>query len=256
MKKINKRTERHKFLFQHISKTLPLTILEIGAFNYPTFSEDSIHDIKNLDWFSKEELQVMYPHRKDNIVNIDYICKSINFNESVDQTFDMIIANHVIEHIPNMILWLQNIEKVLVKGGVLFLTIPNKENTFDYLRQNTKVSDLLDRFYRNVNQPEIKDVFDQKYNYRPLKTEDFFNVQLVEEKLKFRRYKNAKGAWGKCKAMVENKGYIDVHCNVFTYEAFGKTIHELQSSGFSNLEIIGQQKNKINSNEFYYLLKK
>lgn len=43
-----------------------------------------------------------------------------------DNTFDVVITNHVIEHVPNQQLHVNEIYRVLKKGGIVYLATPNK----------------------------------------------------------------------------------------------------------------------------------
>jgi len=51
--------------------------------------------------------------------------------------FDFYIANHFIEHLVNPIKFLKELSDVMKPGSVLFLTIPDKEYTFDRNRKLT-----------------------------------------------------------------------------------------------------------------------
>ncbi|WP_044156709.1 class I SAM-dependent methyltransferase, partial [Escherichia coli] len=48
--------------------------------------------------------------------------------------FDLIVASHVIEHVPDLIGWLKDAISVLKVGGTLALVVPDKRFTFDILR--------------------------------------------------------------------------------------------------------------------------
>jgi len=75
-------------------------ILEIGALDSPTFPE---RNINYLDWFSRDELMAELAenprHTADRIVDPEYVVKDKRFAEHIDARFDVVIANHVIEHV-------------------------------------------------------------------------------------------------------------------------------------------------------------
>lgn len=172
--KIAKRKQRRKC----IKRTIDLsqaTILEVGAFDNPTFLKDKF-DVSYCDYFSREELIKNYdaskPQRVKNAVDVDYVVKDSSFIEHIDKKFDLIVANHVIEHIPNMIGWLHNISLILKRGGCLFLTIPHKEYTFDKLRSTTNFRELIRNYDENIMSPTVYQVADQILNHRPIKAEN------------------------------------------------------------------------------------
>jgi SAM-dependent methyltransferase len=55
---------------------------------------------------------------------------------------DFVIANHFLEHCPDPIRSLQTILRVLKKGGILYMAIPDKRHTFDLCRPVTPYSVL------------------------------------------------------------------------------------------------------------------
>jgi IS30 family transposase len=61
------------------------------------------------------------------IVDIDYVIKN-SYSESLknEPKFDYVIATHVIEHILQLILFFQDISKILNPNGKLCLSIPDK----------------------------------------------------------------------------------------------------------------------------------
>ena len=59
---------------------------------------------------------------------------------------DFVIANHVLEHLQNPILSIKNMLNILKKGGILFLTIPDKRETFDIDREITPLDHIIKDF--------------------------------------------------------------------------------------------------------------
>ena len=46
-----------------------------------------------------------------------------------DNTFDLIICNHVLEHVPNDMLGMKELNRVLKKGGYAILQVPISANS-------------------------------------------------------------------------------------------------------------------------------
>lgn len=61
----------------------------------------------------------------------------------VDDSTDFIVANHVLEHCENPLGTLENWVDKLSPGGILFITVPDMEKTFDRDRAVTAVEHLL-----------------------------------------------------------------------------------------------------------------
>ena len=113
-------------------------ILEIGAFDNPAFCRELGDDMKYLDFFSRAELVKMHGHNpRRNLaaaVEADQVVKSVNLAAKVVPGFDCIAAHHVIEHVPDLIRWFEQIESLLAEDGSLCLSVPDRLYTFDYFR--------------------------------------------------------------------------------------------------------------------------
>ena len=131
------RQYRRNWLEQHVPAKEG-KILEFGAFDYPTYFKSEA-GIEYLDYFSKSELADLHtaakPERVKNSIEVDHVIKEIDFAEHLTAQFDLLIANHVIEHVPDLIRWLGNASSLLSNSsGRIFLSIPHKEYTFDKVR--------------------------------------------------------------------------------------------------------------------------
>jgi len=125
--------------------SFPCDALEIGAFTAPTVSPNEAN-IKFLDCFSTTELVEKVRHSGGDpsaVVEVDYVCRDDNYVAVIKDTFDVIIANHVFEHIDHSIRWLQMMRTMLHQDGILFLVLPDKKYSFDKFRPDTPVSHLL-----------------------------------------------------------------------------------------------------------------
>jgi len=252
------RQYRRNWLEQHVSAKEG-KILEFGAFDYPTYFKTEAR-IEYLDYFSKPELAELHtaakPERVKNSIEVDHVVKEIDFAEHLTAKFDLLIANHVIEHVPDLIRWLDNACSLLSNiSGRIFLSIPHKEYTFDKVRPLTTLSDLLFAHEEKLAAPSIQQVFESLYYYRPIRAEHVWKPDSgYPELLGRKRYQTARIAWETAKQKVENKGFLDVHCTVFTYESFLDLLGELERSNYTRLKIVHSADVQRLSNEFHVLL--
>ncbi len=200
-------------------------ILEFGAFDYPTYFKSEA-SIEYLDYFSKSELADLHtaakPERVKNSIEVDHVIKEIDFAEYLTARFDLLIANHGIEHVPDLIRWLGNASSLLSNSsGRIFLSIPHKEYTFDKVRPLTTLSDLLFAHEEKLAAPSVQQVFESLYYYRPIRAKHVWEPDSeYPELLGRKRYQTARIAWETAKEKVGNGGFVDVHCTVFTYQSF------------------------------------
>lgn len=104
------------------SKPKHLKILEVGSgLGYLTYAlHKEGYNVKGIDisHIAVEDAKQRYG---------DYfICEDIIELSKTDAKYDIVILTEVIEHIPNVISFLKAIHKVLIPGGDLVLTTPNK----------------------------------------------------------------------------------------------------------------------------------
>jgi SAM-dependent methyltransferase len=230
-------------------------ILEIGASDDPTFFKGEAN-IFFMDWFSREELFKKFkktrPARANKLADVDYVIKDNKFSHHIQKKFDLIIANHVVEHIPDLISWLAQIRSILKPNGQLFLSIPHKEFTFDKIRRVSSAVDLLKCHDQKLSAPDVYQVFEHIHLWRPIKAENIWEDNYdhlltqarfsIEESMKKAVQRTGSGA------------YVDVHCHVFTTGSWRGLIDDLKSLGkipFQDIETIDVHEG---CNEFYSLM--
>ena len=120
--------------------------IEIGGLGRPLdIGPDA--KVRYVDRFSIEELKASYPEMPaDRVLAPDIVANGETLDPVPDNSQDFVIANHVVEHFQNPLLFFQNVYRVLKNGGVLFLAVPNKEETFDCDRPVTDFAHLYRDF--------------------------------------------------------------------------------------------------------------
>jgi SAM-dependent methyltransferase len=79
-----------------------------------------------------------------------YIYDATDLARIPDESYDAVLASHVIEHIANPLLALAEWRRVLRRAGILILVVPHREMTFDHRRPVTSLEHLIDDFERGV----------------------------------------------------------------------------------------------------------
>jgi SAM-dependent methyltransferase len=117
--------------------------IEIGALHNPMpVSADA--RVRYVDNLSLEEQRRHYPELSGYpLVPPDIVADADRLTMVADGSEDFLIANHVIEHLPDPIGAFKEWYRVLRPGGVLFLAVPDKRVTFDKDRPRTTLAHLI-----------------------------------------------------------------------------------------------------------------
>ena len=138
--------------------------IEIGALHSP-LRVSKLARVTYLDRMSMSDLRKQYPElNSKKLVPIDIIDDGEKLSKIADATQDFVIANHFLEHCQNPMGTIENILRVLKKGGILYLSIPDKRFSFDKGRPVTSISHLL-QDYREGPEWSKKQHFDEWTRY-------------------------------------------------------------------------------------------
>lgn len=245
---------RRRFLSRH-AELDGARILEIGAMDAPTFP-DSDRNVRYLDWFSREELVERYrsnPRRRpEAMVEVDYVVKGREFAAAIPDRFDLVIANHVIEHVPDPITWLQQIDSLVEDDGALFLSVPDRRYTFDYLRPESTVVDLLRAHEQGLERADFHQVLSSLLYHRPVRAPDAWAGRL-EQALERRRFTVPEAIE---RAREMSRTYSGIHCHVFTRASFERVFADLAESDLVSWRIEAIDEVERDRNEFHCLLRR
>ncbi len=116
--------------------------VEFGALQNPLAVDASAAVVLYADRLSKQQALDLFPElaeARERIVEPDIIfdANTDDFVVLKDYEFDFFIANHFIEHLVNPIRFLKGVSDAMKPGSLLFLTVPDKEHTFDRNRELT-----------------------------------------------------------------------------------------------------------------------
>jgi SAM-dependent methyltransferase len=138
--------------------------IEIGGLSQIFKSEIPIYPIvKNVDGcnFSSQTVWEGQVQEGNNYNFFDskngyqYICEASDLNRIPSEKYDFIISSHCLEHCANTLKTVNEWLRVIKKGGVILLVLPDKRYTFDRNRTLTKFSHLLDDYTNEVNENDL-----------------------------------------------------------------------------------------------------
>ncbi len=143
--------------------------LEIGPSHNPLTPKKHGYNVHILDHLSDEDLRKKYAGHGVNLENIetvDFVWSGEDLSDLIENKscYDWIIASHVIEHVPDLISFLQQCAVLLKPEGKLSLVIPDKRYCFDYFNPVSSTGQLLDAYEQKRIRPSPGQIFDHLSN--------------------------------------------------------------------------------------------
>ena len=224
--------------------------LEIGPLNNALVQKVPGRPIFYADYASRAVLQAQSrwnPHvNVEDIPEIDFIIAPLP--QTLGKQFDYIVASHVVEHVPNLLGWINTLLGWLKPGGKLVLAVPDRRYTFDVLRPESTAGQVFEAYAEKREKPTYAQVFDgfrmaakyeppEAWAGRPPKQE-FHHTRETALAL----------------AGTASSTYVDCHCWVFTDESFAAILDEARVCGLSDAVIVRSEAPVHGSNEFHCAL--
>ncbi|OYX34029.1 MAG: hypothetical protein B7Y99_06255 [Caulobacterales bacterium 32-69-10] len=193
--------------------------LEIGPSHAPLIAKTA-GPVRYVDYALTDELRRNFISAQvspDRIVEVDIAWGDNRLKDAVGGTVDYVVASHVIEHAPDLVGWLAEIREVLVPGGLLGLAIPDRRFTFDLLRPQSTLGEMVEAHLLGYRRPSIRQVFDSHAGTRPVDLSEAWSRDLT------RTLQPVAGKRAKAMGLVrdlQGGRYVDSHCWVFTPASF------------------------------------
>jgi SAM-dependent methyltransferase len=208
-----------------------------------------------LDWFDTEDLRLRHadnpkidPH---DLVHVDHVVNSRDFAESVRRRVDLVIANHVIEHVPDPIHWLSEAGRCVETGGLLLLSVPDRRYTFDFFRRESDAVDMVTANREARERATVEDVARHLYYWN-----DVAHADVWEKGPPIHFKPRMPFGEALIRAAALSEQYTDVHCWVFTTESFLRTFDALRASGHIAWDIVAFEDVQPGQNEMRVLLRR
>jgi SAM-dependent methyltransferase len=146
------------------------SVLEFGPYVRPTILPGDKVDYTVADCVDEVSLRSYAEANGDDsdaILPIDVMVDplSVNVPESLIGRFDLLIANHVFEHLIDPFRWLDSWSKALVDGGKIVLCIPDKKYSFDKFRADTTFAHFVTDFLEGGSRSLSEHLIDCAINY-------------------------------------------------------------------------------------------
>lgn len=231
--------------------------LEFGPADRPWIPRET-PGVRYIDHVSTEQLREklgLYPQYKtEDLCEIDFVNDGRSLAEILGDwiDLDLVAASHVIEHVPDLLKWLQDIASVLREGGSLILAAPNKRYTFDFLRRVTSLEDVIADHLEKRRKPSARAMLEATVMYATYNgcitwDKEINPCELLQTSLYEEGYKHASTFADPAAP------YCDSHVSVFTPYSFVQILAGLTKLGLMPLEL---ERIEPSGCEFFAILKK
>lgn len=237
--------------FEQLVETESKVGLEVGPLDRP-FVDKSANNVFYVDYFDEEQLRRKIRGNKNRnpeaIVNLDYVLGGRNISEVVDRSFDYIFTSHVLEHLPNLFGWLNDVSKVLNPEGIVFCIVPDCRYCFDIERPNTGLGELIENYSLDRKRPAPRHVFDQHFYHKKVKAASLWSSYFEHKKQVERTFDVHQSYEMFTKAQ---QSYHDCHVNLFTPDSIKECIVESRKLGLHQFKIIKVSQTRRNKLDFF-----
>ena len=171
--------------------------IEIGPGHVPFPVPDTVA-VRYVDRWEPDVNRALFPElgdapgfpKPDIVANLD----ADRLTAIGDGSQDFVIASHVIEHLANPLAMLLEIYRVLRKGALLVLLVPDRHKTFDRDRQPTSLSHVIDEYRDDIRTVDDAHILDFIRGTSALRTVDdgveIANPELMSDEIGIHRQRS------------------------------------------------------------------
>ena len=166
--------------------------------------------------------------------------------------FDWVVASHVIEHVPDVITWLEHLAELVADDGTLVLAVPDKRFCFDTHRPVTTVGQLLAARERGDTVPSPRAVHDYFANFVEVDSAPLWRGESPPRRTDLAALEEAV----EMAERARGGEYVDCHVWLFTPDTFLSQLRDLRRLGFSSWYVEQQRATLRDDLEFLVRLRR
>jgi SAM-dependent methyltransferase len=227
--------------------------LEVGALNAPLVRK-SEGRVRYVDYACTEVIRANQHDpavKSADLVEVDIVWGEVPLAAVVGAPVDYVLASHVIEHVPDLIGWLDEMHAVLRPGGTLGLALPDRRFTFDLRRRESTLSEMVEAHLLKYRCPSIRQVFDACLLAMTVDAEAAWRANLgAEDGVPADVLTRLPDVYALAESLVGKPRYVDAHCWVFTPGSFLDAAEGLERLGFFPYEVAAFFPTDVSSLEF------
>lgn len=211
-------------------------------------------DVVYADYADREHLVAHYAGNSNvdpNLIpEVDIVTRGSPITEFVaEQSLDYVVASHVMEHVPDLLGWLDSNLRILRPGGRLAVAFPDKRYCFDIKRRSSMVSDIMAAYLEKRTRPSFYQICDHFWNVCKVLPADCWlgtttagNAEYIHDRGHIVNL---------LKSKLDSPDYTDCHCWIFTDSEFLETLATLRIFADTKFDIVSFYPTQPGTLEFY-----
>jgi len=220
--------------------------LELGPLDRPILAKRDGFDVQIVDYLDTEALREKY-NSDDHpgvdpsaIEEVDFVSHGESLSELIgdEGVYDWVVASHVIEHIPDLVMFLQDVERILRPDGRLALLVPDKRFTFDYYGELSTTGQVLDAHLERRTGPTAGQAFDYFARAASLAGTIAWSAATEGVPEIVHPHDAARDGYERARSGDDFGG--ELHCWRFTPASFRLVIDDLADLGLSMLGVVAE----------------
>lgn len=249
---ISSRADFQSVVWKHV--TSRDSSLEISPFTAPVLGHERglVCDVVSYDELLVRAETLGF--KAESVAKPDFLLDPTVGIRAANRTFRMVVSSHVLEHTPDLIFHLLDIESILIPGGRYFLFIPDKRYCFDRFLPETTIADVVEAHTSLRTQHTLKSVVE----HRALTThnEPVRHWLGDHEDEGFQSSIPGRVVDAVAEFHAARGAYIDVHSWRFTPESFRRVFCQIQELYGLALEVERVYSTRHGHNEFWAVLRR
>lgn len=224
-------------------------ILEIGPGSNPVMRGEQV---RYFDVLSTEGLKARSEFFSENVSStpdLDY-SSPVGDLRVIDRKFPTIVSSHCIEHQPDLVRHLRDVEHLLEPGGAYYVLAPDKRFTGDHYIPLSTIGEVVEAHAMKRTFHSAANVVDVEamYTHNDGKRHWDGDHGPVPEPYSAARIK---AALEKCQS---SEDYVDVHAWFWTADTFRALINTIADLGWTSLRPVRVYQPPYPANEFCAIL--
>jgi SAM-dependent methyltransferase len=183
---------------------------------------------------------------------VDFVSPEIDLSIVGESAFDAVLSSHSLEHQPDLIAHLKDVERALRPGGRYFAIVPDKRYCFDHFNAESDIAEIVEAYVErrrvhtlaNVLRLSVMTTHNDSIRHWHGDHGTFLEASSSRLVAGLADYEGGEG------------GYVDVHAWYFTPPSARAIFATLYESGYTTLELERLYPTRYGALEFWMVLRK